>query len=153
RLVFPSSRIQKRLFAILAGLAWLSTPWLFWQAHQVRPRQITLQDFTGTSRVRGFSNNGRLLACSDEANNMFRITIWDVLVGEKLGELRSQMDVAFAPDGSSVATSEEDDAIKIWDLATFQEVFALRGHTNSVIALEYSPDGLTLASTGHDHTV
>jgi tetratricopeptide (TPR) repeat protein len=43
--------------------------------------------------------------------------------------------------------------VKVWDAATGQECFTLKGHTNWAIAVAYSPDGRCLASASKDGTV
>ena len=43
--------------------------------------------------------------------------------------------------------------IRIWDLATGQEVHTLAGHAAEVHGLAFSPDGRRLASSGSDRTV
>jgi len=50
-----------------------------------------------------------------------------------------------------LATGGSDDAIRLWDLGTQQEVDRLSGHTGSVMALAYR--GGTLVSAGFDATV
>jgi tetratricopeptide (TPR) repeat protein len=43
--------------------------------------------------------------------------------------------------------------VKVWDARTGAELLTLRGHTDWVIAVAYSPDGTRLASASHDQTV
>ncbi len=58
--------------------------------------------------------------------------------------------------GTAFATSVDDanlNAILIWDINTVAQLFALRGHTDTVTAIAFSPDGSTLASASLDQSV
>jgi WD40 repeat protein len=52
-----------------------------------------------------------------------------------------------------LATGCGDNTIRLWDLATRQEVCELLGHEAYVHALAFSPDGSRLASASGDFTV
>ena len=41
----------------------------------------------------------------------------------------------------------------VWNAATGQETLMLKGHTNWVLSVCFSPDGTRLASASFDHTV
>jgi WD40 repeat protein len=43
--------------------------------------------------------------------------------------------------------------VKLWNVATRQELATLKGHTNIVESLASSPDGRTLASASWDNTI
>ena len=51
--------------------------------------------------------------------------------------------MAFSPDGRTVATASDDTTAIIWDTTTGQPVTTLRGHTDWVRAVAFSPDGQT----------
>jgi WD40 repeat protein len=46
-----------------------------------------------------------------------------------------------------------DSTIKLWDVKAGKETATLKGHTNGVIGVTFSPDGKTLASGSGDHTI
>ena len=52
----------------------------------------------------------------------------------------------FPPDGSTLASGSFDNTVRLWDVASEQEKAILRGHTNWVHSVSFSPDGSTLAS-------
>lgn len=61
--------------------------------------------------------------------------------------------VAFRPDGQTVASGSTDQTIKLWDVASGQEVRTLTGHTDVVTSVAFSPDGQTVASGSWDGTI
>jgi WD40 repeat protein len=55
------------------------------------------------------------------------------------------MDMAFSPDGDTIATAGDDNIIKIWDLITGDEKFSIP-NKETIANLIFSPDGDTLVS-------
>jgi len=60
--------------------------------------------------------------------------------------------VAFSPDGRTLASGSADNTIKLWDVATGQELRTLTD-TTQVSSVTFSPDGHTLASGSQDNTI
>ncbi len=60
--------------------------------------------------------------------------------------------VTFSPD-STVLAFNTGDTVRLFDLAAGQIIASLAGHTSVVLALDFSPDGVMLASGGADRTV
>lgn len=61
--------------------------------------------------------------------------------------------LAIAPDGTWLATTSDDRAVRIWDAATGRQRATLTGHTSRVTELAIAPDGTWLATTSEDRTV
>lgn len=60
--------------------------------------------------------------------------------------------VTFSPDGQILASSSNDQTIRLWDVQTGQCLKILQGHTNWVRSVLFSPDGQTLISGSEDET-
>ena len=58
------------------------------------------------------------------------------------------MDSTFAPDGRTLATASLDRTVRLWSVASGQELLVLDGHTGPVRTVAFSPDGRMLASCG-----
>src|SRR5262249_3122675 len=47
----------------------------------------------------------------------------------------------------------EDQTVKVWDAEKGEELFTLKGHTDKVTSVAFSPDGKQLATASPDRTV
>ncbi|MGA2853446.1 MAG: LamG-like jellyroll fold domain-containing protein [Verrucomicrobiota bacterium] len=61
--------------------------------------------------------------------------------------------VAFAPDGSLLASASLDQTIKIWSTTNWACLQTLSGHTNGVSSVAFSPNGQKIVSGSVDGTV
>ena len=63
--------------------------------------------------------------------------------------------IAFSPDGTILASVTDSSyaTIKLWDVATGNEIRTLEGHPDFVWTMAFSPDGNVLASRSQDGTV
>lgn len=107
-----------------------------------------------------FSPDGKKLAAGAAFGNFSEVLLWDVASGESLNGLRGDADsrglytVAFSPDGKQIATGDPDGLVTLWDLATSNKAFDLKGHGNEAVrSVAFAPDGKTLASAGADGVV
>lgn len=73
----------------------------------------------------------------------------DILKGHR----QSIRSLAISPDGEILASGSDDKTIKLWELATGEELCTLRGHSKSVGSIAISADGETLASGSDDKTI
>ncbi len=63
------------------------------------------------------------------------------------GPVRS---VAFSPNGQLVASGGDDNAIRLWNIATGEVSQVLRGHGNAVCSVAFSPSGEFVLSGGKE---
>ncbi len=91
------------------------------------------------------SADGRQLAAADH----LQVILWDLTSGRKLccqGHQQRSCALAFAPDGKTLATGNEDASIQLWETACGERRGTLPGHSRAVLTLAYSPNGRLLAS-------
>ena len=103
-----------------------------------------------------FSPDGRLLATAGLDRT---IHIWDMTKAPETGRVIEPLRVlpgpseteritglAFTPDSRRLASSGRDHTIRLWDVASGDEMLTLRGQNDFVNDLAFSPDGRILAS-------
>jgi WD40 repeat protein len=95
-----------------------------------------------------FAPDGKsLVTCSVGGNEA---QIWEWPSGRRKPPLKGHVggitQVTFSPDGRTLATGAYDGRIKLWNLATSQEVATMR-HPGTLQTLRFSPDGRTLAAS------
>ncbi len=114
--------------------------------------RLTLPGHKRAVRALAFSPVGNLLVCGCDDRT---IRFWDPVTGTDMGflkDVRSYSVLAFAPNGAMLATTgpltKAGSELRIWDVATRQELSMPREQTASITAVAFSPDGRTIATAG-----
>jgi WD40 repeat protein len=121
-----------------------------------------------------FTPDGKYIVSGGEG---FTAVLWEVATGKevrrfehprrppgRLGKLRPRkldlvLALAFAPDGKTLATADNEGVIRLWEVATGKERRQMKGPGTgrfgvfAVCCLAFSPDGRTLASAGGDRVI
>ena len=77
----------------------------------------------------------------------------DALVRTLVGHTDHVTAVALTPDGRLAVSASWDNTLKVWDVASGQELHTLAGHTKPVIAVALTPDGRLAVSVSWDNTL
>ncbi|MCF4965671.1 serine/threonine-protein kinase [Nostoc sp. CMAA1605] len=101
---------------------------------------LVLTQFIGYVRHTLFPSNPISLTASEDS---------DVFLTRTLrGHSGKVSSVGISQDGKTLVSGSYDKTIKLWNLATGEEIRTLTGHSKSVNSVAISPDGNTLASGG-----
>jgi WD40 repeat protein len=126
----------------------------------VGDRPVEVETLTADMPVTSvaFRPDGRQLAVGVESS----VQLWDLGDGQphRVHELHAGdlvASVAYSPDGQTLIASAGT-SVKLWDLGvpdpatSIANPVVLRGHSDTVTAVDYSPDGRHLASASKDGT-
>ncbi len=140
--------------------------WYYWH-RKFHSRRITRERHTRAVLSVAFSPDGKRLA-SGSADHT--VKVWDAETDQETLTLEGHhgpvLSVTFSPDGKRLASAGGEPPVgdaahrlthpgelKLWDAKTGQETLTLKGHTDFVNRVAFSPDGKRLASAGQDGMV
>lgn len=112
---------------------------------------------SGTVHGLAFSPDGRWLASASEGEGKLRL--WNLKTGRVeqtyigSGQIGYPWTIAFSPDGRQLISGVYDNSIRLWDVATGEELRIFEGHNGHVYSAIYSADGTMILSGSTDETV
>lgn len=132
----------------------LDGPAEFWELPGLSKRTL-ISDKLHTSGV-AFFRDGRVATCSADKTAQ----VWDLTARRSLLKMYSDQSwlrsIALSPDERRLAAGDQlgqVKKVKVWDLATEQEVAVLSGHKEAIIDLAFWPDGNTIVSVSQDKVI
>lgn len=118
----------------------------------------TLPDYDAGVSALAFSPGSKFLAIALDDQT---VRLCDAVTGEQVlkiergeetdGYLPAEM--AVSPVEQLLAVAMSDCNIQLWDLLMGKPTKRLKGHASPVIAVDFSPDGSTIASSSFDRTI
>ena len=126
---------------------------ILWDLETGRPgRRLRTEETGGPVVALALSRDGTLLASASGYERSVRV--WDPaagrLIGSIAGHARGTNAIAFAPDGTTLATAGNDGAVRLWEVSTGRQQAALDGRASVLCGVAFSPDGRWLVATSRD---
>jgi len=98
-----------------------------------------------------FSPDGKLLV-----TGRYDLDIWDLQTKKKIlehADKKPGVIFCLSVNGDTIATGGASMDVRLWNINTGTPTGLLKGHTDQVVALSFSPDGKRLASASLDKSV
>jgi WD40 repeat protein len=145
--------VKAARIAIVAGVAWVGAYGLQAQQESATPRVLRGDVARGPL---AFSPSGQILVVGADG---LSLQLRDAVSSELLVNMpvpKGVGRVAISPDGAMAACGRSDGretVVLLLDMETGRVTHTLRGHTNIVQSIAFSPDGSRLASGGSDRSI
>ena len=117
------------------------------------PKEPTRAFGNGQINRIAYSPDGDLLAISGSQGFFLYEPETLAQVAHLAGEVGIIRTIAFSPGGTLLASGEEDSNIRLWNIATHEQIHAFTAHNLRINSVDFSPDGPFLASASSDGTV
>jgi RNA polymerase sigma factor (sigma-70 family) len=115
--------------------------------------EVPLTKF-GSVHCIGLSPDGKTVAAYVDARTRRDVLLWDVATGKEGPRMEFRWgleQLAFSPDGKTLAAASLGSPVPLWDVATGKQLRTLRAGIG-VYGVAFSPDGRRLATGGADGT-
>jgi WD40 repeat protein len=139
---------------------------ILWDAESGKELQV-LSGHSKAVQAVAFSKDNKILATASWDKT---VKLWNADTGKEIATLKGHtnavLNVMFSPDGRTLASSggqwgdrTKGDVVTtsteviLWDVVTGTAITTLRGHTDRIFGVAFSPDGNFLATTSFDKTV
>ena len=100
-----------------------------------------------------YSPDGELLAITESEGFLLYDPETLTQVAHLAGEFGAISAIVFSPDGTLLASGGRDTNIRLWNIATQEQIHAFTAHNSAVRSINFGPDGTFLASASYDGTV
>lgn len=105
------------------------------------------------------AGNRRVVARRADENfeTLSQVQLWDVELGREIRSIPAHVqwvsDLAFAPDGKSLATCGAETVIRLWDPSTGEEQYPSTAPRGAIRSLAFAPDRHGLVTGGYDGSI
>lgn len=120
--------------------------------------RVTLEDGAQLAMTDAIgSPDGKVVFGRRDSANV--VTVYSATTGKPVGEMPTEgsyahvEDFAVSPDGRWVIGGCSNNVARIWNAATYAPVVDVRGHSDMVTGVAFSPDGARFATASRDGTL
>ncbi|MEO1996046.1 MAG: protein kinase, partial [Planctomycetaceae bacterium] len=112
---------------------------------------LTLKGHSGWVHSASFSPDGKRIVSGSQDTTLM---LWDLATGPEILSLKRYLDpdvglsfcARFSPDGKRIVSGDEN-TVKVWDAVTGLETLTIKGHSDRVSSVSFSPDGTRILSS------